>query len=338
MATAAIPRAFVWRRIHSLMGLWIVLFLMEHLLTNSQAALFLGENGKGFVEMVNMIHNFPYLPVIEIVLLGVPILVHMVWGIRYLFTSKSNSLVSDGSRPVLKYGRNRAYTWQRITSWILLVGLIGHVAKFRFLDYPTSVQQGESTAYFVRLNMDDGLYTVASRLGVTLYDQASIAMQEKEFNQRKDEMALLEAAGTLRKEKLNFVDGVVPSTYSHQKEIILDAAQNYQKKEDWLAALMKFHLNEDQVVAETTSFGTASLLNVRDTFKSPIYVGLYTIFVLAACFHAFNGFWTFLITWGLILKRSAQKSMVVFSIVLMSILIFLGLAAVWGTFWLNLRY
>ena len=49
-ATAVIPRAFIWRRLHSLMGLWLVLFLGEHLLTNSQAALWLGDNGKGFVD------------------------------------------------------------------------------------------------------------------------------------------------------------------------------------------------------------------------------------------------------------------------------------------------
>lgn len=65
-AAAAIPKAFIWRRLHSLMGLWLVLFLIEHLLTNSQAALWLGDNGRGFVNMVNAIHNLPYLEVIEL--------------------------------------------------------------------------------------------------------------------------------------------------------------------------------------------------------------------------------------------------------------------------------
>ena len=54
-------------------------------------------------------------------------------------------------------------------------------------------------------------------------------------------------------------------------------------------------------------FGTASVLAVRDTFKDPLYVGLYTIFVLAACFHGFNGLWTFCITWGVVLKVAAQQ-------------------------------
>ena len=72
-----LSRAFTERRIHSLMGLSIVLFLFEHLLTNSQAALFVGDDGKGFIHSVNFIHSLPYLPFIEISLLAVPILTHI---------------------------------------------------------------------------------------------------------------------------------------------------------------------------------------------------------------------------------------------------------------------
>jgi succinate dehydrogenase / fumarate reductase cytochrome b subunit len=95
--------------------------------------------------------------------------------------------------------------------------------------------------------------------------------------------------------------------------------------------LTEKEISGDEVIAVTTSLGTATLLSVRDTFKSPIYVALYTIFVLAACFHAFNGLWTFMITWGLILKRASQKTMVSFCVGLMLLLAFLGLAAIWGT-------
>ncbi|HEY5235777.1 MAG TPA: succinate dehydrogenase, partial [Rhabdochlamydiaceae bacterium] len=96
MTSQVIPRAFIWRRIHSLMGLWLVLFLFEHLLVNSQAALLLGNNARGFVDGVNAIHNLPYLPIIEIFLLGFPIAIHGVLGVKYLFTAKFNSGGSDG--------------------------------------------------------------------------------------------------------------------------------------------------------------------------------------------------------------------------------------------------
>lgn len=274
-ATAALPRAFIWRRLHSLTGLWLVLFLIEHLLTNSQAALWLGENGGGFVRMVNALHNLPYLQAIEIFLLGVPFLVHMVWGVQYLFTSKFNSHRTDGSKPALpQYARNRAYTWQRITSWILLIAIIGHVVKFRFLEYPGTVQEGNKTAYFVRVDRDPELYPLAERLGVSLYDGNTI---EKKIEISKP-------------------------------------------------------LSPEQIIAVAPDFGTASLLAVRNTFKNPIYVGLYTIFVLAACFHAFNGFWTFLITWGVILRMSAQRAMGRVAIALMILLACLGLISIWGTY------
>lgn len=284
VATSAIPKAFIWRRLHSLMGLWLVLFLIEHLLTNSQAALWLGDNGKGFVDMVNAIHNLPYLEVIEITLLGVPFFIHMVWGVKYLLTGKFIYSHSAGNAPSLRVGRNRAYNWQRITSWILLIGIIGHVAKFRFLDYPTKVHAGDQTYYLIDVSKDDGLYAVAERLDVKLYDSGAAA-PEQNLNE----------------------------------------------------ALKKQQISAGHVIACTKEFGTASLLAVRNTFKNPIYLGLYTVFVMAACFHACNGFWTFLITWGWVLKMAAQRAWVVVSVVFMAIMLFLGLAAVWGTYWLNLR-
>lgn len=75
-----VPPNFTMKRFSSLMGLFIVLFLFEHLLTNSQAALFFGDYGKGFIDAVNFIYSLPYLPVLELVLLGVPIGYHGYWG------------------------------------------------------------------------------------------------------------------------------------------------------------------------------------------------------------------------------------------------------------------
>ena len=329
MTAVSIPKAFIWRRVHSLMGLWIVLFLIEHLLTNSQAALWLGDNGKGFVDMVNAIHNLPYLEVIEITLIGVPFLIHGIWGVKYLLTGKFNSFRTDGSAPSLRLGRSRAYTWQRITSWILLVGIILHVAKFRFIEYPEKVSFVDQTIYFVDITMDNGLYTLADRLGVALYDAAAVAKEREALNARKSEEILVEMAKGMKKEAAH--------DYSTQKAFVLGAVQNYQAHVTFVEALEKEKVGPGHVIACAKEFGTASLLSVRDTFKSPIYIGLYTIFVIAACFHACNGFWTFLITWGWVLKMAAQRAWVMVSIVFMAALLFLGLIAVWGTYWMNLR-
>src|SRR5262245_57987829 len=97
----AIPRPFIERRLHSLAGLFIVIYLIEHLLVNSQAALLFGEDGKKFIEGVNWIHNLPYLPVIEITLIGLPLVLHSYWGIFYLWTSQQNSYGDPGTKPYL---------------------------------------------------------------------------------------------------------------------------------------------------------------------------------------------------------------------------------------------
>ncbi|HSX03382.1 MAG TPA: succinate dehydrogenase [Rhabdochlamydiaceae bacterium] len=328
--TTTLPSAFIWRRLHSLMGLWLVLFLIEHLLVNSQAALLLGDSGRGFVELVNGIHNLPYLQVIEVTLLGIPILIHGIWGIKYLLTGKFNSSKTNGSAPSLNYGRNHAYTWQRITSWILLFLLTFHIVKFRFVDYPGSVHVGGKNNYFAPVTVDNGLYTVADRIGAKIYSVDEVERMRLEAEASVEDSQLLEVAGELREKPGN--------EYDEQKKIVLNSAQNLESKLQFSTALSSKNLKPNEVMAVADNFATVSLLIVRDTFKSPIYVALYTVFVLATCFHAFNGFWTFLITWGWILKMSSQKAMVKVAVGMMVIIAFLGLIAVWGTYWLNLKY
>lgn len=250
------------------MGVWLVLYLFEHLLVNSQAVFLFHDGGKGFVRMVDQIHNLPYLKAIELIFLGIPFVVHGVWGIKYALTARLNSFRTDGSKPALpQYKRNHAYSWQRITSWLLLIGIIAHVVQMRFIQYPTEVSDGEKDVYIVHLPNDKGLRLAAEKVGATLSYSES---------------------GTVK--------AAVPTA------------------------------------------GKAFLLNVRSTFTSPFMVFLYTIFVVAACYHAFNGLWTFMITWGVTLTRRSQKTMRTITTVLMSLVMILGLMSVWGTFlvtWLN---
>lgn len=307
-----IPGAFIWRRAHSLTGLWLVLFLMEHLFTNSQAALFIGEDGKGFVNAVNFLKNLPYLPVIEMVLLGIPFLIHGIWGIRYLLTAQYNSFSTDGTTPALpQYKRNQAYTWQRITSWILLVGIVAHVIHMRFLEYPSSAQLNGQYFYMSRVEADPGLYPLSKRLGFEMYTQQKIEERKGKFS--------------------------APALSNHHEsnpeELIIQEQIEEQK---WIAAAEKWSLKERDVLVVSPSFGVAELLIVRDTFKSSTMILLYTGLVLAACFHAFNGLWTCMITWGITLTARSQMLMRSFAISLMILIAFLGLAAIWGTYWINL--
>lgn len=261
-----IPNAFIGKRLHSLTGLFLVLFLFEHLFTNSQAALFIGDDGLGFVQAVNWLHSLPYLPVIELTLLGFPFVFHGIWGIQSLFSAKVNSFRQDGATPALQaYSRNQAYTWQRISALILVVGLFFHVTTMRFLHYPSSEKVGHHTQYSVKVTMDPGLESLASRFNCTLLSKG------------------------------------------------------------------------EELVAVTDDFGTALLFSVRDAFKSVWTCILYTFFVLAACFHAMNGVWSFAITWGFSVSERARQGIRRASDWIMLLIFFLGFAAIWGTYWVNLR-
>lgn len=322
--------SFAFRRIHSLAGLWFLLFLIEHLFTNSQAALWIGDKGKGFIDAVNFIHNLPYLTVIEIVLLGIPILTHMILGIQYALGAKMNSSRTNGTKPSLpEYGRNRAYSWQRITSYFLLFMVIFHVARFRFAEYPQSVVFGDLKHYVVEVSYDTGLYTVASRMNVELYDQEGLKAKLATLPDQKEVQDL-----NIAKDHLTQQD----QDYDKKTGALASETQFKEYELNYKELLSSFTLTaKDQLLADCPDFGTASILTVRETFKNKLYAVLYTVFVAAAVFHGSNGFWTFLMTWGLIFKRAAQKFMASFSLFLMLLLGFLGFAAIWGSYFVTLK-
>jgi succinate dehydrogenase / fumarate reductase cytochrome b subunit len=286
-----------------------------HLLANSQAALWIGDDASGFVKTVTGIHDLPYLYAIEILFIAIPFLIHSIWGIQYLFTSRSNSQNSDGTTPALaEYPRNHAYTWQRITSWILLVGITAHVIQMRFLEEPSYAQIDTDKYYMVRVGNDPGLYPLAARLGFDLYDATQVQQEKERFATIKD-------------------PGI--TTSDSPQDLVLQ--QEYHQEGDWIAALEQRPLNDDQVIAVSKSFGLAELLMVRETFKQPLMLILYTLLVISTCFHAFNGLWTFLITWGVTLSVKSQRLARRISTALMLLITFLGLAAIWGTYWVNLK-
>ncbi|MCF7806674.1 MAG: succinate dehydrogenase [Simkaniaceae bacterium] len=333
-SSTLISQRYIWARVHSLMGLGIVLFLMEHLITNSQAALMIGQDGAGFIRMVNWLHDVPYLHVVEILLIGIPILFHAGFGVYYAVLGRFNSMRSNGSRPIMQYKRNHAYTWQRLTSWILLIGIALHVFYMRFLIYPIESKDNKQTYYLTRMNMDEGLYSLCDRLNVRLFNISAISNEKNALAAMASKMSLVDQK--LQEIKHNKLEADHFS-FDPESASIYDSLQRFQEKKEWVRSLEERPIDQYQVIAAANSFGTATLLNVRESFKSPIKSSLYTVFVIAAVFHAFNGFWTFLMTWGAILKMGTQHVFTKIALALMILFGFLGLAAIWGSYWINLR-
>jgi succinate dehydrogenase / fumarate reductase cytochrome b subunit len=108
---------FWLRRIHSLMGILFGGYITIHLLVN-----FTGFWPMTFQKNVDKIHSLePILPVVELVFIFIPLLVHVIYGI-WIATAgvKFNTIRYH-------YGGNIRYFLQRFTGVILLAFLIYHV-------------------------------------------------------------------------------------------------------------------------------------------------------------------------------------------------------------------
>ena len=123
--------SFWLRRLHSLSGVFpIGVFLLEHMFTNS----FIVKGPEAYNSKIEFLRSLPYLPVIEITFIGLPILFHAGYGFYVWFTGKSNLR----SYP---YTQNYLYALQRWTGLITFVYVLYHVYETRIVNaiYGTEV-------------------------------------------------------------------------------------------------------------------------------------------------------------------------------------------------------
>jgi len=126
---------FLLRRLHSLTGIMpIGLFLVSHLLTNSSIVWGLLDSRKGelghagvatFQHEVDFIHSIPFLLIIEVFGLWLPIAFHSILGVYYATTGRSNI----DRYPFMD---NWRYTLQRISGYIGVLFVFYHVATLRW--------------------------------------------------------------------------------------------------------------------------------------------------------------------------------------------------------------
>jgi succinate dehydrogenase / fumarate reductase cytochrome b subunit len=115
----------VLRKLHQLSGIVpLGAFLLEHLYTNSKAAH--PQNGaQNFNEAVADLQAIPYVLLLEIGFIFIPLIYHAVYGLVITWESRPNNL----NYP---YPRNWFYSIQRITGVILFFFILFHVLNFRF--------------------------------------------------------------------------------------------------------------------------------------------------------------------------------------------------------------
>lgn len=114
-------REFVYRRIHSLLGVIpIGIFVIQHLIVNHYATV----GVESFNKAANFMGNLPFRYVLETVIIFLPILFHAIYGLYIAFTAKNNA-----SR--FGFFRNWMFLLQRITGVLTLIFITWHVWETR---------------------------------------------------------------------------------------------------------------------------------------------------------------------------------------------------------------
>lgn len=146
-------RSFINRRLHSLLGVIPVgFFLIEHLYSNFTITKGIQE----FIQQVEWLWSLPFLPVLEIFLIFLPLMYHAIYGLYIAFQAKNN---------VTQYGtfRNIMFMLQRVTGVITLVYVVWHVwqTRIQLLIYDfTSAELAEQTALILHNPVNLTLYII----------------------------------------------------------------------------------------------------------------------------------------------------------------------------------
>lgn len=117
-----LSRTFILRKLHQLTGIVpLGVFLLEHFYTNSKAL----AGAASFNEAVRDLQSIPYILLVEVGGIFIPLIYHAVYGLVITWEARPNNL----SYP---YPRNWFYLIQRTTGIILFFFILFHVLNFRF--------------------------------------------------------------------------------------------------------------------------------------------------------------------------------------------------------------
>ncbi|RED57128.1 succinate dehydrogenase cytochrome b558 subunit [Cohnella lupini] len=114
--------SYLPRKLHSLLGVIpLGLFIIEHAVANYTAF----EGGQeGFSKSINFLNSIPLVFWVELFVIWLPILFHGVYGLYIAYQSNVNT-------GRFSYGRNWAFTAQRITGVITFIFVAWHFYETR---------------------------------------------------------------------------------------------------------------------------------------------------------------------------------------------------------------
>jgi len=112
----------LWKRAHTLSGILLALFLLEHYFTNA----FILKGPGYFNDKVALLESLPFLPLIEICMLLIPFLIHIGYGLHIIHETQFNFW----QYPTLK---NWTTTFLHVSGIYLIVFVLYHVYNFRIV-------------------------------------------------------------------------------------------------------------------------------------------------------------------------------------------------------------
>lgn len=115
--TGRLRDPYLWHRLHSASGIFpLGFFLLQHLIANSYAL-----RGAGpYNTVIKVYGGLPFVAVLEVLLIYVPILYHSIYGFWITAYGKPNV-------GAYGYGRNWLYFWQRVSGIIAFFYIGYHV-------------------------------------------------------------------------------------------------------------------------------------------------------------------------------------------------------------------
>jgi succinate dehydrogenase / fumarate reductase cytochrome b subunit len=143
---------FYLKRLHSLSGFFLLGFLWVHFFLNAYATL----GDSAFNRAASFMQGLPHLSLVEILLLGVPIAFHGIYGLVIWYRGKGN---------LGRYGyfRNWMYFFQEISGIVLLVFLIIHVWGTRITGALTGTRVD---FHWMTQHLANPLFLIVTVLGV----------------------------------------------------------------------------------------------------------------------------------------------------------------------------
>lgn len=115
--------SFLWRKLHSLLGIIpIGAFLLEHLLSNFEAL----KGPVAYGAQVKFLNSLPLVRVLEWVFIFLPLLYHGIYGFYIWLRGKSNIIYYP-------WAGNWMYLTQRYTGLVALLYIGQHVLRQRFM-------------------------------------------------------------------------------------------------------------------------------------------------------------------------------------------------------------